>query len=358
MNDFTLSGPGWFDRQADPVIYARDGTVAYVNPAAAEQARLGGWPLSVGAPLPEALSGLSSGAGEVILGGERWLCRVEALEEGVLYLLSRPPEEEPLSLGRLSQIAAQLRIPLGNLIGASQLLEHPRADRPPEKTEQYRAIQRKNYMILLRMLDSLEFLGAVSAREAAFRPQVLDFGGLCAEVVRLGQDLCAQAGCTLRLDRQEGNLLVRGEERMLRRLIYQLLSNALRAAGEGGRVTLRLERRGKRWVRLQVSDSGSGFSAAQLSRAFDPARAGDPLADQDRGLGLGIALCRMVAEKHGGRMALLSGGGGTVVVELPLCTDVGGGELRASEDYGGGLNEPLLQLADVLPWQCFLEENL
>ena len=39
MKEFTLSGPGWFDNQPDPVIWARQDAVAYFNPAAAELAR-------------------------------------------------------------------------------------------------------------------------------------------------------------------------------------------------------------------------------------------------------------------------------------------------------------------------------
>ena len=56
-------------------------------------------------------------------------------------------------------------------------------------------------------------------------------------------------------------------------------------------------------------------------------------------------------------MALLSGGGGTAVVELPRSSGVEAGELRSAQDYCGGLNETLLQLADVLPWQCFQSDE-
>lgn len=357
MKEFTLSGPGWFDAAPDPVFWTQEGTLAYFNSAAEALARREGWELVEGKAMPEALQGLEAPGTECCsLGGQRWICRRVELEGGSLYQLSPAPEAPLVSLDRLSQIAGQLRIPLGNLIGASQLLEYPRADRSPEKTEQYRAIQRKNYHILLRMLDSLEFLGTTSGEQVRFQPQVLDFGGLCADVVRRVQGVSDQADCAVTLIQRDGNLLVRGEERMLRRLLYQLLSNALRAAGDNGRVVLRLECREKRWVRLTVSDSGQGFTPSQLARAFDPDRGNDPLVEGERGLGLGISICRIVAEKHGGRIALLSGDGGKAVVELPLCTDLTAGELHTSQDFGGGLNETLIQLADVLPWQCFLAD--
>jgi len=353
MKEFNLSGPGWFDGVSDPVVWILDGAVAYYNPAASALAERAGWSLAEGAPPPACLAELpADGMTACSCGGGTWQCRSRALEGGVLLQMTLLAPEPPFSAQRLGQLAAQMRPPLGNLIGAAQLLEYPREDRSPEHVEKYRAIQRKNYHILLRMLDNLDFLSAASGENTPFCPALLDFGGLCAEVIRGAQDLCAQAGCNVSLEDRGGNFLVMGEERMLRAMLYQLLSNAVRAAGTGGSTVFRLERREKA-VRLTVSDSGAGFTASELARAFDPSRASNALETPWAGLGIGISICRMVVQRHGGRIALLSGDGGRVVVELPLCASVEGGELRTRRDYSGGLNETLIQLSDVLPWQSF-----
>ena len=245
-----------------------------------------------------------------------------------------------------------MRIPLGNLIGAIQLLEYPRVERSEEKRRQYQAIEHKNYHILLRMLDDLELLGSLDG-EQPFRPTVLDFGGLCADVTRSVEYLAQQTGRSVGLEVKDGNLLVEGEEHLLRRMLYHLISNALRASGDGGAVRLRLEKRGKQ-VRLTVSDSGEGFSPQELGRAFDPSDAAEDLVSAG-GLGVGISICRQIAQRHNGRIALLGGGsGGMAVVELPLAQSVEGGALQSPADYTGGLNEVLTRLSDVLPWQCFV----
>ena len=92
MKEFTLSGPGWFDRQPDPVIWARDGAVAYYNPAAAALAGQWGWALAEGAALPPPLAELAAGeTGGFALNGTAWTCRTWELEGGTLFQLSPAP---------------------------------------------------------------------------------------------------------------------------------------------------------------------------------------------------------------------------------------------------------------------------
>ncbi|MBR1779994.1 MAG: HAMP domain-containing histidine kinase, partial [Oscillospiraceae bacterium] len=243
--------------------------------------------------------------------------------------------------------------PLSRLIGT---LQHPADDAgSPEQTRHLRAVQRKNCQVLLRMVDNMEALGALASQSP--RPVVLDLGGLCVEIVRQSEALASMAGVALELELRGGNLLVSGEETLLSRMIYELLSNALRSAGDGGRVLLRLEKQGT-FLLLSVDDSGAGFSPAELALAFDPAHASEAIDNPRGGLGLGLSLCQAVAARHGGRLALLGGGHGRVVVQLPLSQDTTPSPMRCASDLTGGFQEARLRLADVLPWECFTEEEL
>ena len=363
MNEFTLSGPAWFAHSPEPVILIQDECAAYYNAAAEALSAREGWQLDVGRPLPEPLQAVEvPGVQMLTLGGEQWLCRGEKLEAGALLCLTHQSAELAVPLARLSQLAGQMRMPLGNLIGVSQLLTRTEAERTPEKTRQYQAIQRKNYYALLRMLDTLETLGTIAQEQSAFQGEVLDLGGLCGEIVRRVQSAAAEYGCTVTLEQKSGNLLVQGEQELLRTLVYQLLSNAMRAAGEQGQVALELDKReapgkGKRWVRLIVRDSGAGYPPEQLPRVFDPAQGGYGLLDRPAGLGVGLALCRGIVERHGGRLILQNGAGAVTAVELPLYEGNAFSTLRSPTDLSGGMNDTLLQLADVLPWQCFTEDE-
>lgn len=349
MKDFTLSGSDWFDAAEEPVVVVRQQQIIYSNKAAAD---LG---LGVDTTMPEVLLAPNCPAVySAHWSGIHWNCRCQPVAQGALIQLRRA-EDTWLSRDRIGQLAEKLRLPLGNLIGAIQLLETPREGRTPEKEERYRAIQRKNYHILLRMVDDLELLS--SEDEAQPEMQVLDFAGLCTHVVRMTQALARQAGLSIDLELGEGNLLVLGNQSLLRKLLYHLISNAFAAAGkadDGGAITLRLEKAGN-CLRLTVRDSGDGFAPEGLAGIFDPGY-GEELI-RGRGLGMGIPLCRQIVQKHGGRMVVAGGINSVVIVELPLAKSTPVVELHTGFDYDGGLSEVLTRLADVLPWQCFTDEE-
>ena len=152
MRDFKLSGPAWFDASPEPVILAHDGDTAYYNAAAAALAERSGWTLKEDAPLPEPLRAIDGvGVQTLELAGEHWVCRTERLKAGLLICLTLSPSSITVPLERLAQLAEQMRLPLGSLIGVSQLLAQSDGERTEEKTSQYQSIQRKSYYTLLRM---------------------------------------------------------------------------------------------------------------------------------------------------------------------------------------------------------------
>jgi two-component system NarL family sensor kinase len=103
---------------------------------------------------------------------------------------------------------------------------------------------------------------------------------------------------------------------MLRRLLENLLLNAIAHSLRGERVWIDLERMGTH-VRMTVSDRGRGFPEASLPHLFERFYRSEP--DQ-RGSGLGLYLCRQIAEAHGGsiRASNLPTGGASLEVLLPL----------------------------------------
>jgi signal transduction histidine kinase len=106
-----------------------------------------------------------------------------------------------------------------------------------------------------------------------------------------------------------------------------LLTNAVRAAGDGGHVEI-ATRHEADTVTITVADDGPGLTAAQLARIFEP--------DFSRGgrrvkAGLGLFLSQGIAHRHGGRIAATSepGRGSVFRLHLPAARD---GRLRAARD--------------------------
>jgi len=112
------------------------------------------------------------------------------------------------------------------------------------------------------------------------------------------------------------NLKVRGDEMSLRRLVRNLLDNAVRHASS--RVSLSLTH-ADGVVVLEVVDDGSGVPVEHRERIFDRFYRADSKSRE--GTGLGLAIVRQVAERHGGSVAMLPGGEGEGAhfrVELPM----------------------------------------
>lgn len=109
---------------------------------------------------------------------------------------------------------------------------------------------------------------------------------------------------------------VRGDARLLRRLIRNLLENALKYGGTGVDASLGISDQGKRI--LQVSDRGPGIAEAERERIFEPFYRPANTAETGSGWGLGLALVRQIADHHHGSVRCLPRAGGGCVFELTL----------------------------------------
>ena len=112
-------------------------------------------------------------------------------------------------------------------------------------------------------------------------------------------------------------LSVRGDERLLRRAVRNLLENAQRYGG--GEVIVETEQRGHEAM-LRVCDRGPGVPAEQRERIFEPFYRLPGHAEQAGGVGLGLSLVRQIAQRHGGRVHVepRPGGCSRFVLSLPV----------------------------------------
>ena len=110
---------------------------------------------------------------------------------------------------------------------------------------------------------------------------------------------------------------VRADTALLEMLVSNVISNAIDAMAEGGRLLIQARRADAHRVSLSVRDTGVGMSAQALAQAKKPFHTTKP-----RGLGLGLPLSRRLIERLGGRFTIDSapGAGTTVSLELPICS--------------------------------------
>ncbi len=167
-----------------------------------------------------------------------------------------------------------------------------------------------------RLVDDMLVLARADAGGYALRLSDLYFDEVVADCGRAAGVLATERGVTIRLGGAT-DVSVTGDEDLLRRLVLNILQNAVQHSPAGGDVEVELVREPGH-VRLRVSDHGPGIPIADRTRIFDRFVQVDA-ARGGRGTGLGLPIARWIAEAHRGTLALDASGpnGSTFTVVLP-----------------------------------------
>jgi signal transduction histidine kinase len=208
----------------------------------------------------------------------------------------------------LANASHELRSPLTRIrMGMELMGNHPG---PSFREEIARNIDELNQLI-----DEILLASRLDAREADLGTvEAIDLLGLAAEE-------SARAGAELELADGLDNLVVPGVAKLLRRLVRNLLENARRYGGPAGAagITVIVGKEGADGV-LQVCDRGPGVPPDQRERIFEPFYRLPGASEREGSVGLGLALVKSIAERHGGsvRCEAREGGGARFIVRLPL----------------------------------------
>jgi signal transduction histidine kinase len=112
---------------------------------------------------------------------------------------------------------------------------------------------------------------------------------------------------------------VRADERKVKQVLLNLLSNALKFTPEGGRIAVRADRHDNGTTEISVTDTGVGIAPGDQATVFEEFRQVGMSAKKVEGTGLGLAISRKFVELHGGRISVTStvGAGSTFAFTLP-----------------------------------------
>jgi signal transduction histidine kinase len=174
------------------------------------------------------------------------------------------------------------------------------------------------------MLDTLgdASLLSMGALEAEREPAKLD--AIVADALAL---LDAETQRQIDFEPSADQVVGLWDPHLLRRVVSNLISNALKYSPRGERIEIETGRTADDLAKLEVRDRGMGLTTEEAETVFDRfARADRARAQGIPGLGLGLYACRGIVAAHGGTMVLLSdgpGNGTAVVVTLPLMVDDG-----------------------------------
>ena len=225
----------------------------------------------------------------------------------------------------LSAVAHDHRTPLATIISAAGALEAQDARlQAPQRQKIARTILQEATH-LARLTENILQLARLQAGIRDLPPGWESIEEIVGSAVQRQQQRSRSPGgaSALRLHLEPGLPLVRCDPVLLAQLVDNLVDNALRHGGPAGPVEISAASRAG-WLHLAVADRGPGIPPEWRERVFERfvrrtddagAPGGAPAA---RGTGVGLALCRAIAEVHGARLGCRSRPGGGTVFELAI----------------------------------------
>ena len=221
----------------------------------------------------------------------------------------------------LSIIGHDLRNPFSIVNGYTRYLSQHGERLPPETVKDMAGRAFDASSAVSRLLDTLLEWGRVQNGQVTCDLKSLRIVELLAETVSLYESVAERKGIALEVT-GDPDLLAIADADMTATILRNLVNNALKFTGEGGRVMLGAVRAGRDdgWVAITVSDTGSGIPEDRLSELFTPntnkAVAG---TNGERGLGLGLPICKRLAEYQGASLEVRTeaGAGSCFMLSVP-----------------------------------------
>ncbi len=219
----------------------------------------------------------------------------------------------------LAMLGHELRNPLAAIRTAAELLSTSQTqDDAVVKTQ--RVLDRQTQH-MAKLLDGLLDMSRIAQGKIVLQREVTDFAWICRNVVEATRERLGARELSIELHVPSRPLLVDADHVRLTQVVDNLMSNAVKYTGDGGRIELTLSS-DHGCVELTLADNGMGIDAELLPHVFEMFRQSEQTLDRAQGgLGLGLSLVRSLVELHGGTVTVHSDGaeqGSEFRLRLPL----------------------------------------
>lgn len=247
----------------------------------------------------------------------------------------------------LARLSHELRTPLNPVL----LLASDAANDPelPEAVRAVFATITKNVTLEARLIDDLLDLTSITHGKVALELRRFDVQVSLHDALAMVGPEIAQKRIELALELKADRHTVLGDDVRLKQIFWNVLKNAVKFTPEAGRITVEtavIRESGK--LEVRITDTGIGMTPEEIARIFELFSQGDhghgSGANRFGGLGLGLAISRMLVEQHSGLIRAASAGrnqGSTFTIELPLL------QLGENSETGPASGKPALPPAPL-----------
>ena len=234
----------------------------------------------------------------------------------VRLALEREKELSALKTRFFSMVSHEFRTPLSTVLAASQLLESsPRAWENREKRQRNMRRIQDSVKHMVQLLDDILTINRAETGKLEFNPEWLDLEKFARNFVEEMQ-LSAGVQHTLTFVCRGENTLVYADQKLLRSIFANIISNAIKYSPTGGQIQCSLTFEAQS-VQIQICDRGLGIPTEEQKQLFEPFYRGKNVRHIG-GTGLGLVVVQKCVELHGGSIEIASeaGRGTTVTVRL------------------------------------------
>ncbi len=220
----------------------------------------------------------------------------------------------------LANMSHEIRTPLNAIEGFSRIMAETDS---PEERMNYMEIIESNNRRLLSLINEILELSRVEAGEIVIKKAPTDLNNMMESIKQLFKFRCSE---TVNLSWTKPNvpIMMNTDENRLTQVFSNLISNALKHTPRGSITYGYNMKEDGQVIQFYVSDTGSGIAPDFIEHIFDTYASKD--AEQQKGFGLGLALCKIIVEKMGGTISVQSevGKGSTFTFEMPFHGTIGG----------------------------------
>jgi signal transduction histidine kinase len=195
------------------------------------------------------------------------------------------------------------------------------AEKSGSHCEMERGIIDRQIRYMIRLVDDLLDVARIARGKIQRNKKPVELSRVLSEAIDIASPMIEVRSQQLTVEVAKAGLTVLADEVRLAQVLANLLTNASKFTGTGGRIRVGAVVEGGE-VLLSVADNGRGIPPDMLPRIFDIFVQGERSLEESRaGLGLGLSIAKNIAELHGGRLSVRSDGegrGSEFEVVLPL----------------------------------------
>ena len=213
----------------------------------------------------------------------------------------------------------ELRTPLNAIIGFSEVLSERLFGEINEKQAEYLGDILQSGQHLLSLINDILDLSKIEAGRMELELTEFDLSGLVDNTMTLVRERAVRHGIALGRAIDERLGTIHADERKVKQVLLNLLSNALKFTPDGGKIDVRAALSND-MAEISVTDTGVGIAPEDQATVFEEFRQVGTASRKVEGTGLGLAISRKFIELHGGRIWVKSqvGSGSTFAFSLPL----------------------------------------